>query len=158
MRFCPRCATPLALAPRAGRDRLGCPDDTCGYVFWDNPLPVVAALVELNGQIVLVRNAGWPPKFFGLVTGFLERDESPEEGVLRELKEELNLDGEILSFIGVYPFPMRNELIMAWHVRATGEITLDAELEDYKILPAEKLRPWPMGTGLAVADWLARRG
>ena len=155
--YCPQCCKELVSQERGGRERSLCPDSACGFVHWDNPLPVVAALVEFEGNIILVRNVGWPETWFGLVTGFLERDETPEAGVLRELQEELSLNGEIVSRIGVYAFPMRNELIVAYHVRATGSIHLGEELEAYKAIPPEKLKAWPMGTGEAVRDWLASR-
>ena len=144
-------------APRSGRDRLACPDEACGYVHWDNPLPVVAALVEHEGAVILARNRGWPEGWFGLVTGFLERGESPEAGVLRELQEELGLEGRIESLIGVYPFELRNEVIIAFHVVATGVVKLGDEIEAVKRIAPEKLRPWPVGTGLAVAEWIKRR-
>ena len=62
-----------------------------------------------------------------------------------------------LSFIGLYPFFEMNQLIVAYHVQATGTITLGDELDGMKRIPPGKLRPWPMGTGRAVADWLERR-
>ena len=155
--FCPRCAKPLIDADRSGRLRQLCPDAACGFVHWDNPLPVVAALVEHEGAVILARNKGWPEGWFGLVTGFLERGESPEAGVLRELKEELGLDGRIESLIGVYPFEVRNEVIVAYHVTATGSVVIGEEIEAIKRVAPEKLRAWPMGTGLAVGEWLRRR-
>lgn len=132
-----------------------CTAEGCGWVFYDNPTPVVAALVEHEGAVVLVRNHGWPAGWYGLVTGFLERNESPEDAVLRELEEELGLTGEVVSLIGLYPFAQRNELIIAYHVRAQGAIRLGDELEAYKRVPRDRLRPWPFGTGHAVRDWLA---
>jgi NADH pyrophosphatase NudC (nudix superfamily) len=156
-RFCPDCARPLETRPHGGRDRLACPDGACGFVFWDNPFPVVAGLVELDGQVILIQNKGWPESWFGLVTGFLERGETPEAAVLRELKEELSLDGEVVRLIGVYDFEMRNEVIVAYHVRGRGTIALGEELAAFKLVPPEKLRPWPFGTGHAVRDWLASR-
>jgi NAD+ diphosphatase len=155
--FCPKCATPLALRGLAGRERKACPKEGCGYVFYDNPLPVVAALLEHEGQVILARNKGWPGGWFGLITGFLERDETPEAGVLREVEEELGLSGEILGLIGVYAFFEMNQIIITYHLKATGEIRLGEELEAYKKVPPDKLRPWALGTGLAVRDWLAAR-
>ena len=125
-------------------------------MHWDNPKPVVAAVIEHQGQIILVRNVGWPEKWFGLVSGFLEREEKPEEAILREIKEETNLDGEIVEFLGHYTFSQMNEIIMAYYVRAEGVIVLNEELEDYKLIQPEKLRPWPFGTGKAVRDWIQR--
>ena len=157
-KFCPRCATPLQAAQHDGITRLRCPDPACGFVHWNNPVPVVAAVIEHEGQVLLARNKLWPEKFFGLVTGFLEKDETPEAGVLREVKEEVGLDAKLEGFVGHYGFHQMNQLIIAFHVSASGPITLNDELAEYKRLPAEKVRPWPSGTGHAMRDWLIARG
>ena len=82
IKFCPRCGQELVFAEVDGRRRQRCPSDICEYVFWDNPTPVIAAIVERDGNIVLVRNKAWPGKIFGLVTGFLEKGETPEEAAV----------------------------------------------------------------------------
>ena len=157
MKYCPKCAQELVTAMVDGAERLRCSNPGCGYVFWDNPLPVVAAVVEHQDQVILVHQKGWPEKWHGLVTGFLERGETPEEAILRELKEELGLEGEIVSFIGYYTFFQLNQLILAFHLLASGEITLGEELESYKRVSPQELRPWRLGTGPALKDWLAAR-
>ncbi len=158
MNFCPQCASPLVSGHQSGRERLIC-SKPCGYVFYNNPLPVVGAIVEYNDeQVVLVQSIGWPAEWFGLVTGFLEAGEEPAEAVLREVKEETGLDAEIIENLGVYTFYQRNEVIMTYHVRASGSIQLDtSELQAYKLIPIAKLKPWPFGTGPALRDWLAKR-
>jgi NAD+ diphosphatase len=118
---------------------------------------VVAALVEMNDTVVLVRNASWPDGMFGLVTGYLEQGEEPAAGAAREVHEELGLCAEVVGIIGSYAFPMKNELIVAYHLRAAGQITPNEEIAEYKQVPIAKLRPWPVATGLAVRDWLAAR-
>ena len=157
-RYCPRCRTELATALRGGQTRLACPQ--CGFVQWGNPVPVVAAVVEREGRVVLVHSIGRPPTWYGLVAGFLERGEHPEAAVLREVAEELGLEGRLASTIGIYPFERLNQVIIAYHVIvADAPITLAAdELDDYKQVPLEKLRPWPQGTGPALRAWLAARG
>jgi NADH pyrophosphatase NudC (nudix superfamily) len=158
-RYCPMCAAPLitrADAGEAGKVRLACPDGH--WTHWDNPLPVLAAVVEIDGRILLARNAAWPEKMFALITGFMERGETPEQGVARELKEETNLDATEIALIGVYEFMRKNEVIIAYHVKASGEIRLSPELVDYRLVAPEKLRPWRAGTGYAVADWMRARG
>jgi NADH pyrophosphatase NudC (nudix superfamily) len=140
----------------AGWERLACP--TGHWTHWDNPLPVLAALVELDGRILLARNAAWPEGWFALITGFMERGETPEQGIARELKEETDLDAQEIKLIGVYEFTRKNELIIAYHVKATGEVKLSEELVDYRLVAPEKLRPWPTGTGYAMADWMRTRG
>jgi hypothetical protein len=74
------------------------------------------------------------------------------------VKEEVGLKGEIVSFIGAYPFVEMNQIILAYHVRGHGEIAIGDEIAGIKAVPVDKLRPWPLGTGLAVRDWLAARG
>ena len=155
--FCPRCATPLGERADSGKPRAACPDEACGYIHYENPTPVVAGLVEHEGRVLLVRNKGWPDTWFGLVTGFLELGETPEAGLVREINEELGLDAEIAGLIGVYSFFPMNQVIIAYHARAEGVIALGDELEAYKAIPPEKLRPWPLGTGEAVRDWLKTR-
>lgn len=158
-RFCPVCAALLverADAGEGGRLRLTCPDGH--WTHWDNPLPVLAALAEIDGRMLLARNAAWPEKMFGLITGFMERGETPEEGVRRELKEETSLDADEIVLIGVYEFVRKNELIIAYHVKASGTVRLSEELVEYRLVAPEKLRPWHAGTGFAVADWMRARG
>ena len=156
-KYCPLCGKSLTKSIVDGKEVLCCTSDNCGYVFWDNPLPVVAAIVEMDGRVVLARNKEWPEKIFGLITGFLERGEPPETAVKREVKEELGLDSEIRELVGVYSFLERNQLIIAYHLSATGEIRLGDELAEVKSIPIDKLKPWPFGTGHAVRDWLERR-
>jgi NADH pyrophosphatase NudC (nudix superfamily) len=155
-RYCPRCATPFETRELGGLARHVCP--ACDFTHWNNPTPVVAALLQVGEHILLARNAAWPPRMFALITGFLERDESPEEGVAREVKEETNLDARSVELIGVYPFTRKNELIIAYHVQAEGQIALSPELADFKLVEPARLRPWRAGTGLAMADWMQRRG
>ena len=157
LRYCSHCGAPLVVMPLAGRDRQVC-SANCGHVEWNNPLPVVAALVEREGMLVLARNHAWAEGVFGLITGFLEAGESPEAAVMREVKEELDLDADAVELIGVYPFERKNEIILAFHVQARGEISLNEELAEFRLIAPEKLRPWDFGTGLAVRDWLERNG
>lgn len=157
VRYCLQCASPLELGEHGGKQRLGCPKPDCGFVWWENPTPVIAAVIEYQGKIVLVRSHGWPETWFGLVSGFLEKEEDPKEGIVREIREEVGLAAEVQSVIGIYPFAMMNQVILAYHVLATGEIALGEEIAAYKLVPPERLRPWPLGTGEAVRDWLAAR-
>lgn len=159
LKYCPVCASPLQHRAVGGRGRLVCGDDGCDYVFWDNPAPVVAAIVEHEGEIVLARNVGWPEKMFGLVSGYLEQGESPDEAILREIEEEIGLDGEIESFVGYYTFAEANQIIFVYHVKGRGQIVVDeTELAAVTRVRPEKLQPWPRGTGPAVRDWLRAQG
>jgi NADH pyrophosphatase NudC (nudix superfamily) len=157
MKYCPLCRSPLAKKTIEGVERLACADEKCTYVFYNNPVPVVCAIVEIDGRIVLCHKKGMPETWFGIVAGFLEKGETPEQAVLREVEEELGLKGEITGYIGYYSFFMANQLILAYHVKAQGAITIGSELDAVKLVLPEEIKPWPHGTGPAVKDWLERR-
>jgi NADH pyrophosphatase NudC (nudix superfamily) len=163
MRFCPNCATPLAILSEmedgGPKERLRCP--ACAWTHWNNPTPVLAAVVECadrDGQILLARNAAWSGRMFALITGFMEAGETPQEGVAREVLEETALQVEQVNLIGVYDFQRMNQLIVAYHVVARGEVVLSPELAEYRLFTPQSVRCWPAGTGYALADWLRSRG
>ena len=153
--FCSQCGQPVQHRSIQGHRRSVCTADGCGHVEWYNPTPVVAAIIRYQGQVLLVHNTDWPPKMLGLVSGFLEFDEHPDAAVKREIKEETNLDTHRLEFIGHYPFPQQNQILLVYAASCDGTITLNEELDRYKLLDVEQLIPWEFGTGPAVKDWLA---
>jgi len=80
MKYCPRCASPLVLKVIDGAERKACSQadsndssKNCGFVDWNNPIPVAGALIEINGKYLLARNYAWPEGFFSLISGFKGR-------------------------------------------------------------------------------------
>jgi NADH pyrophosphatase NudC (nudix superfamily) len=133
----------------------------CGFTHWNNPTPVLAAVVECidrGGRLLLARNVAWPGRMFALITGFMEAGESPEQGIRREVVEETALSVDAASLIGVYDFHRMNQVIIAYHVQARGDLRLSPELAEYKLFEPAAVRCWPAGTGQALADWLRSRG
>ena len=160
-RYCPRCGGPLSDAHIGGLPRRVCAAESCEFTAWGNPVPVVAALIECidrNGQMLLARNAAWPEGKFALVTGFLERDESPEDAVVREVVEETGLTVDAVHWIGNYGYADANQVLLVYHVQARGAVVLNHELAEVKLFAKEKLKGWERGTGHAVLDWLRARG
>lgn len=159
-RFCPSCAAPLALTVRqedgGERERLRC--TACDFTHWNNPTPVLAAVIEYRGQILLARNAAWSGKMYALITGFMEAGETPEEGIAREIREETSLEPLDLDLIGVYDFQRMNQVIIAYHARCEGEVRLSPELVEYRLFSPATVKCWPAGTGYALADWLSSLG
>jgi len=145
MSFCPQCANRVQPREVHGVNRMACSSPHCDFVLWENPVPVVAALVQVEHHFVLARNARWSHGLFSLVSDYLEKHEAPELAVLREVKEELGLDGEVEQFIGHYPLLAKNQLIIAYRIRASGNITLNDELAEYKLVNQETLRQYDFG-------------
>lgn len=162
-RHCLHCGHALAPIeqPEDGgpRTRLRCA--RCGWTHWNNPVPVLAAIVECtdrDGRVLLARNAAWSGKLYALITGFMEAGETPEQGVAREVAEETALAVQSTALVGVYDFQRMNQVIIAYHVRAAGRIVLSPELAEYRLFAPHELRCWRAGTGHALADWLRSRG
>ena len=159
-KFCPQCATPLEfisqLEDGGEKERLRCV--ACGFTHWNNPTPVLAAVIEFEGKILLAQNAAWPGKMFALITGFMEAGETPKGGIEREIAEETSLETTELNLIGVYDFQRMNQIIIAYHAVCHGEVKLSPELVDYKLFAFDEVKCWPAGTGYALADWLRSRG
>lgn len=154
MKFCPNCAAALTMQLAAqDQQRLTC-SESCGFVHWDNPVPVCAAIVETDEGIILAHNVLWPAGMYSVITGYLDQYEHPDDCVKREVKEELGLDTLSIEFVGHELFKQKNQLLIGYHVKARGEIILNEELDDYKIIPKEKLKAWPMATGKLVQAWL----
>ena len=162
-RFCPQCATPLAMQAREEDGglvtRLRCP--ACEFTHWNNPTPVLAAVIECTdreGRVLLARNTAWTGRMFALITGFMEAGETPEQGITREVMEETALQVDALQLLGVWDFQRMNQVIIAYSVQAHGDIRLSPELAEYKLMAPEDILCWPGGTGQALAEWQRRRG
>lgn len=158
MIYCPKCGELLKFKMIGGIHRAACDKDKCGFVCWDNPVPVVAALVQYLGNYVVARNVKWPKGVFSLITGYLERGETPEQAVLREVAEELGLTGKVTRHIGNYSFVEKNELLLCYEVAASGTVRLNHELVELKQLTPTQLANYDFGplyiTKSIVKDWV----
>lgn len=94
-KHCPSCRSRLAEREIDDKVRLACTH--CTYVYWNNPLPVAAAIVpHKSGGIVLVKRGVEPRKgAWCLPAGFMEVGETPEQGAVREAGEEAKIRIEI---------------------------------------------------------------
>lgn len=70
---------------------------------------VLHAIVEKDGQLLLEKRAGdiLETGKWALPGGFLDRDETAEEGILRELKEETGWEGRVVSLFRINSHPHR---------------------------------------------------
>ncbi len=101
-RFCSYCGEKLIQKSFQEKNHWYC--QTCDRIHYENPFPAVAALVpNQDGQLLLVKRAVEPAKgAWCLPGGFIEIDESIEEAVLRELKEETGIEGEIGKLVDFF--------------------------------------------------------
>jgi ADP-ribose pyrophosphatase YjhB (NUDIX family) len=162
LNFCSRCGSRLTFGPlpTEERDRLAC--DTCGFIAYVNPRLVVSTLpVTDDGELVLIRR-GIEPGYgaWAQPGGFLEIDETAQEGAVRETLEETGLLVELISIVGVYSRPKAAVAVICWEARIVGgEPRTSPESLEIRAFRRDAI-PWPhiafQTTAWAVRDWLDR--
>ena len=84
----------------------------CDFRIFINPKPAAGAILyNKQGEIMLLERTYDPGKgLLGLPGGFIDPGENAVEGLERELKEELGLEVEGLSFFGCFSgdYPYKN--------------------------------------------------
>jgi 8-oxo-dGTP diphosphatase len=91
LKTCPFCSLKLEPVVIGGRERLAC--QVCDFVNWNNPKPVTATVIPLDGGIVLVKRKVEPfVDDWCLPGGFMETAEHPAESAAREVFEETGLE------------------------------------------------------------------
>lgn len=159
--FCPLCGEKLKRVSREGRMRLYC--GRCKRTLYENPVPATAAVV-LNGtnRLLLVKRAMEPAKgAWCLPGGFVELDETPGEGVVRELQEETGLTGRVDQLIDVFyeDSPFYGPLIIIGYRISTQGGTLRAgdDAAEARYFPLADLPHVAFASHQAIIDTIARR-
>jgi len=134
-------------------DRWRCSDACCDFVLWDNPVPVVAAIVRWQGKLLLARNSKWPQGVKSIISGYLEKGESPEAAVVRELEEETALTAQQVLLLGLYMCYPLNQVLMIYVIDAKGVIRLNSELAEYQLVSPEQITPRHFGCQPTVQSW-----
>ena len=88
-RYCPQCGSSLFTTNNVKSKR--CTE--CGFTYYANPSSATAAFIRDGGGRLLVARRGKEPAkgTLDLVGGFVDMDETAEEGLRREIEEETGL-------------------------------------------------------------------
>ena len=110
---------------------------------------VVHAIIEMDGKLLLEKRTGdlLESGKWSLPSGFLDRDETAGECIIREVKEETGWDSEVISLFRINTKPDRphedrqNVAIefLVRPLRKTGEP--DTESSEVEWIPIDKLIP-----------------
>ena len=98
------------------RQRLVCPD--CEYVAYENPKVVVGVVATWEDKLLMCKRAIEPRLgYWTLPAGFMEMDESPQEGAAREAWEEAYAKLEIIDLLAVYSLSHISQLQLFYRAR-----------------------------------------
>jgi len=98
--YCPACGSGDIFF--GDMKKVGCRD--CSFTYYHNVAAAVAAILQYDKKIVLIERAKEPGKGkLDLSGGFVDPNESAEEAIKREIKEELKIDLREPQYLGSYP-------------------------------------------------------
>jgi ADP-ribose pyrophosphatase YjhB (NUDIX family) len=163
LNFCSRCGARLTFGSIDGedRDRLACP--ACGHIAYVNPRLVVTTFpITDAGEIVLIRRGIEPGKgLWAQPGGFLEVDETVNQGAIRETWEETGLLVEPGEIVGLYTRLEASVVTIVFEARIVGGVAAPTpEATEIMAYTPESI-PWPeiafRTTYYALGDWFERR-
>ena len=139
--------------------------DRCGWVLWRDPKLATATLVlDGDGELVLGRRATEPA--YGewcLPGGFVNDDEHPAVGAVRECREEIGCEVAVDRLLGAYHVPKVDAPSMvvlgyAAHLLDGAGPHPGPEMLETASFALDRLPPLAFPSHREVlADWLARR-
>jgi NAD+ diphosphatase len=115
--------------------------DECDAQHFPRTDPVVIMLVHDGERCLLGRQAGFPPKMWSALAGFVEAGETLEDAVRREVMEEAGITVGEVGYHASQPWPFPSSLMIGCMARALDDaITVDrTELEDARWFPRDQV-------------------
>jgi 8-oxo-dGTP diphosphatase len=141
-KYCPKCGGELTVKLIEDTPRLQC--KSCEYIFYQNPTPAVAGILVKDKEVLLVKRK-YDPKAgdWCLPAGFLEFGESLTDGLIREVKEETNLDvkaGELFQVCNAMDDPRYHVvLVVYWAELLNGNLKPGDDAIEAKYFPLAEL-------------------
>jgi|GEM_PF-1944254 NAD+ diphosphatase len=153
--YCGVCGTKMVRAQ--GERAMKCPK--CGHMLFPVICPAMIVAVERDGKLLLAKNIQHRTNRFSVLAGFIEVGESIEDAVVREVREEVNIEVDRASiryqYSQYWPFP--RSLMLACRAQwKSGELQPDGSeiIEAHWFAPEEI--PLEVPGTVTVAGWLIR--
>jgi NAD+ diphosphatase len=133
-----------------------CP--VCGRLEFPRISPAVIVLVTNDrNEALLAHNANFATGVYSLIAGFVEAGENLESTIVREIKEEVNIEVDRVRYTASQPWPFPNSLMLGFTAHyAGGDLKPDGkEILDAKWFTKDTLPNLP-GTG-SIARFIINR-
>lgn len=145
-RFCPRCATPLAIVELHALPRQRCP--ACGWIHYPQPNIAATVVILHQGGVVLVQRDIEPDRgIWHLPIGHVEYGEDPAEAAVREGEEETGLRLAAPRFLTYTHSPSYGDSLLYYLVFSFvsesigGTLTGSHEGRNTRVVPLAELPP-----------------
>ncbi len=155
-RYCGKCGAKNVDVPNKIARK--CP--ACEKIEFPRISPaIIVVIINDKDEILLAHNKNFDADIYSHIAGFSDVGESLEETVKREVREEINIEVEDISYIKSQPWPFPNSLMIGFYARyASGRIQPDGiEIEDAKWFSKENMPKLPQSGSLSrflIDQWL----
>lgn len=149
MRFCPVCGTRLRLREQPHEAPALYCESCVAYRFPLFSTAVAVVLLDACGEnMLLIRQYGEPESV--LVAGYVDKGETAEDAVRREVREELGMSAGRLSFIRSRYYAPSETLMLLYEATAAEESAApNWEVDGWEWVPVGRARELVKPGGLA---------
>jgi ADP-ribose pyrophosphatase YjhB (NUDIX family) len=143
MKFCSNCAHPISFSAIEGEHipRFHCV--SCGVIHYVNPKVIVGCLPIWEDKVMLCKR-GIEPQYglWNIPGGFMENDETTEDGAVREMFEETNGRVNVIGLHTVFNVVPVNQVHLHYLVEMLDlNYSLTPESIDIQLFTEEEI-PW----------------
>jgi len=114
--YCGRCGTHTR--DRTGERAKECP--ACGYVLFPRVSPAMMVLVTRGRELLLARANRFPQAMYSALAGFVEPGESIEDCIHREVREEVGIEVDRLTYFASQSWAFPHSLMIAYNAEYAG--------------------------------------
>lgn len=146
-KFCSACGSDKYIIHNVKSKRC----DICGFIYYQNPSAATAAFIRNeDGDLLVCRRSHEPAKgTLDLPGGFIDYDETAEEGIAREVNEELGIRMDNLRYV----FSLPNDYLysglnvptldMFFEGKVANNVEIHAadDVEECFFLPVREINP-----------------
>ncbi len=148
--YCPDCGKKLILKEIGDEGRIPyC--GSCQRPWWDMfTTSIICAVINEEQEIALLRQDYVSTTNYVCVAGIMKPQESAEETVVREVKEEIGLDVTKLDYIRSYYYNKKELLMLGYKAEVKkGEFRLSKEVDMVKWFPLSEALQYLREGGIA---------
>ena len=115
----------------------------CGFIDYVNPKVVVGSVATWEDKILLCKRAIEPRiDYWTLPAGFLEKEETTEQGAAREAWEEACAKLEIEGLLAIFNIPHISQVQLIYRARLLSpDVRVGVESRDVRLVVWEDI-PW----------------
>jgi len=121
---------------------------SCNVSFYPRINPCVIVLVSRGEELLLAKHARARSDFYSCLAGFIEAGETPEQTVVREVKEEVGIDVDNVRYIKSQSWPFPSQLMLGFFADyKSGDLQEDKqEIEEAAWFSPSNLPLLPMAS------------